>query len=161
MSTPPARHRILRTIAYAIPMLAVLAQEAFMRSGHEEPYPALMMPGFEGTRTAPDGSIGVTAIALAVRFQDGTTQPLPLRSLLDPMPSATMMTASGWALGCDAPVATETRRWLRTRLETLYPARPATSIDVGWFNDTYRVDTGVLRRAAHVQTGQCTIDVTT
>jgi hypothetical protein len=144
---------------FAIPFLVVLAQDAFVRAGHAEPYPALMMPAFPGTRTAADGSIGVGSVEIAARFRDGATSPLPMRTLLDPMPSATMMTVVEWALRCQPPVASETRQWLRTRLDALYPLKHTTGVDVRWFNDSYRVDDGVLRRAAHVPTDECTIDM--
>jgi len=82
---------VARRVAYVIPFLIVLAQAAFMRAGHGKPYPALMMPAFAGTRTAPDGSIGVTSIEAIVRFSDGTATPLPIKTLLAPIPRTTTM----------------------------------------------------------------------
>jgi hypothetical protein len=138
----------------------VLAQDAFMRAGHAEPYPALMMPGFPGTRTAPDGSIAVRSIELAVRFRDGTGSPMTMRTLFDPMPSATMMTVAERGLRCSAPAALATTEWLRRRLDALYPVGRAAGLDVRWFNDSYRVDGGALRRVARVPSEGCTIDAT-
>jgi hypothetical protein len=138
----------------------VLAQDAVMRAGHAEPYPALMMPGFPGTRTAPDGSIAVRSIELAVRFRDRTVSLLAMRTLFDPMPSATMMTVAEWGLRCSGPAALATTEWLRRRLDVLYPVGRAAAVDVRWFNDSYRVDGGALRRVTHVPSENCTIDAT-
>ena len=131
-----------------------------MRAGHAEPYPALMMPGFPGTRTAPDGSIGIRSIELAARFRDGTASALTIRTLFDPMPSATMMTVAEGGLRCSAPAAPATTEWLRRRLDALYPVGRATGLEVRWFNDSYRVDGGMLHRVAHVASDGCTIDGT-
>jgi hypothetical protein len=53
-----------------------------------------MMPAFAGTRTAPDGSIGVTSIEVAVRFADQTATEIPIKTLLAPIPRMTTMEAS-------------------------------------------------------------------
>ena len=70
-----------RRVAFTIPFLVVLAQAVFMHAGFGEPYPALMMPAFSGTRTAPDGSIGVTSIEVAVCFADGAATQIPITTL--------------------------------------------------------------------------------
>jgi hypothetical protein len=147
-------------MAFTLPFLLVLAQAAFMRVGYPEPYPALMMPDFAGTRTSADGSIDVTSIAIDVRFDDGAVAQVPMPALLAPMPRLTMMQASNGALRGPEPASTAMIRWLRGRLAELYPDRRATDLEVQWYWDAYRVDDGVVRRVARVPDVTYHIDLT-
>ena len=101
-----------------------------MRAGHGEPYPALMMPAFAGTRTAPDGSIGVTSIEAIVRFSDGTATTLPIKTLLAPIPRMTTMEASEHVFRRPAVPTSDLVRWLRDRVGGLFPGRPAVRFEV-------------------------------
>jgi hypothetical protein len=138
-----------RSVAYGLPFLVVLAQAAFIGAGYREPYPALMMPDFSGTRTSPDGSIHVDAIEILAHFEGGQVGHLPLEKLMAPMPWFTMMPASRVGLRTLDHPSDEMVRWLRERVVALYPERRATGLDVRWYRDTYRVEEGELRCVAH------------
>jgi hypothetical protein len=147
MSTPDIAARAL---AFGLPVLLVLAQAVFMRAGYREPYPALLMPDFSGTRTATDGTIDVTTSEITVQFDDETAAEIPVRALLAPMPAMTTMAASEHGLHNPALSSGETVRWLRRRLATLHPERRAVSLTVCWRLDSYRVEEGAVRRVARV-----------
>ena len=76
-----------RSVAFVLPCVVVLAQAVFMRAGHREPYPALMMPAFAGTRAGVDGSIEIEAIEVSARFDNGSVQ-IPLEQFLAPLTDA-------------------------------------------------------------------------
>jgi len=136
----------------------VLAQGIFIGTGHREPYPALMMPDFTGTRNAPDGSVAVDARELTARFDAGPTADVALHRLLAPMLRLTRMPASQVGLRDLSGASEDMRRSLRARLETLHPGRLATGLDARWYRDTYRVKDGELRRIARVQIGASQIN---
>ena len=131
-----------------------------MRAGHGEPYPALMMPAFAGTRTAPGGSIGVTSIEAIVRFSDGTATPLPIKTLLAPIPRTTTMEASEHVFRRPAVPTSDLVRWLRDRVGGLFPGRPVVGFEVHWYQDAYRTDEGRLRRVAHTPAEIYVVDLT-
>jgi hypothetical protein len=56
---------------FALPVAALLIQGGLAYFDLGEPYPALVMPGFAGTRTDEEGVISTTRIAIEVRFVDG------------------------------------------------------------------------------------------
>jgi hypothetical protein len=147
-----------RSVAFALPFLVVLAQAAFMAAGHREPYPALLMPDFSGTRTSPDGSIHVDEVEILAHFDDGQVGPMPLKRLMAPMPWFTMMPASRIGLRTLDHASVEMVRWLRGRVIALYPDRRATGLDVRWYRDTYRVEEGELRRVAREPAGASHVD---
>lgn len=147
-----------RRVVYAVPILVVAAQALYVRAGHPEPYPALMMPAFAGSRTAPDGAIGVTVIEVTVRFEDGTATALPIKTLLAPIPRMTTMEASEHVFRGDPPRA-GLIRWLRHRLDVLYPGRRVKRVDVGWYRDGYRIEGGEMRRIAHLPTDTYLVDL--
>ncbi len=156
---PAGRTRTRRVIVFAIPFLVVLAQGVYMGAGHREPYPALMMPGFPGTRTGPDGAIDIAGVEIAVHFGDGTTAPVGARDLLAPLPGGAAMVLQERLLQCPMLAAPEGTAWLRRRLDALHPGAHATSVGIRWYTDKYRVDDGVLRRAAHVPAATCAVEL--
>jgi len=149
-----------RALAFALPFVVVLAQGIFIATGRREPYPALTMPDFTGTRTAPDGSVAVDTIELTAHFDAGPAADIALHRLLAPMPRLTMMPASQIALRDLRRASDDMRRWLRARLETLHPGRRATGLDARWYRDTYRVEDGELRRIARTPLRASQIDLT-
>ena len=156
---PAGRTRARQAIVFAVPFLVVLAQGIYIGAGHREPYPALMMPGFPGTRTGPDGAIDIAVVEIAVHFGDGTTAPVEGRDLLAPLPGGAAMVLQERLLQCPMLAVPESTTWLKRRLAALHPGAPATSVGIRWYTDKYRVDDGVLRRAAHVPASACAVEL--
>ena len=142
-----------RSVAFVLPCVVVLAQAVFMRAGHREPYPALMMPAFAGTRAGLDGSIAIEAVEVSARFDDGRSVQIPLETLLAPMPRL-----DGHACGRTRRSPTSSTRrigcvgWLRARVAILHPGVQPVGLEVRWYRDTYRIDDGRLVRVARVLT---------
>jgi hypothetical protein len=158
MVTDASRRR--RVLALTLPLVVVAAQEIFIGTGHREPYPGLRMPEFRGTRTAADGSITIDAVLLSARFDDGQTVDVPLAALLSPMPHFTKMPAARVGLRDLGHASSQMAPWLRTRLAALHPGRHATSFEARWYQDTYRVQDGELRRVAHSPVRSSQIELT-
>jgi hypothetical protein len=63
-----------------------------------EPYPALIMPAFDGRVTTSDGKIPAESVGVVVTFADGTVEPLPLRTLFARAPSSHIIAMAQIAL---------------------------------------------------------------
>jgi hypothetical protein len=63
-----------------------------------EPYPALIMPAFDGLVTNPDGAIPMESVAVVVTFADGAVEPVPLRTLFGGAPSSHVVAMAQIAL---------------------------------------------------------------
>ena len=148
-----------RALAFGLPFLVVLAQGIFIGAGHREPYPALMMPDFSGTRMAPDRSIAIDAVELSARFDDGEIVDVPLDGLLSPMPRFTRMPAARIGLDDLDRASSQMAPWLRGRLATLRPGRHVINLEARWYRDTYSVQDGELRRVAHAPVRSSAIDL--
>jgi hypothetical protein len=66
---------------FALVVVLLPAQYWFARaSPWGEPYPALLMPPFDGTRTDRHGLPSGESVAIIVSFGDGTVESVPLRT---------------------------------------------------------------------------------
>lgn len=82
--TSTARPRSERWIVRLFVVVAVLLPVQYWiarTSAFWEPYPALIMPAFDGLVTNPDGTIPGGSVAVVVTFADGGAEPVPLRPL--------------------------------------------------------------------------------
>jgi hypothetical protein len=141
-----------RSVAFVLPCVVVLAQAVFIRAGHREPYPAVMMPAFAGTGAGLDRSIEIEAFEVSARFDDSRSVQIPLERLLAPMPRPTAMPAAETALADLEQASDRLRRWLNARVATLHPGVQLDGLEVRWYRDTYRIDDGRLVRVARVLT---------
>ena len=141
-----------RSVAFVLPCVVVLAQAVFMRAGHREPYPALMMPAFAGTRAGVDGSIEIEAVEVSARFDDGRSVQIPLEKFLAPMPRFTAMPAADAALTYLEHASDRLRGWLRDRVAIFHPGVQPVGLEVRWYRDAYRIEHGRLARVARVPT---------
>jgi len=127
-----------------------------------EPYPAFMMPGFSGTMTDRDGTVRLTNVKCKVDFRDGRVEWLSANDLLAQAPDSYRMSimfhmfslppASGaeWqppafearlfpglafarARQAQQELDPETKEWLKTRMETLYPSRKVEAVTFVWY----------------------------
>lgn len=143
---------ILLPLHYGLVGLASLA-------GWPEPWPAVLLPGFQSVWDH-ERHIEMPEAALEVRFADGTMDVAPVAAVFRPLPashhlgilrrqftpysmSGTMRTEQGLRPGA--------RRWLRTRIASLYGDRPIERVDVVWYRVRYGTD-GVFLSASPVDT---------
>ena len=160
---------------FVFAVLLIPAQFALISLGFGEPFPALMMPGFMGSRMTPDGVFSFESASLIVRFDDGPAVETSLRRLLSDLPSSHHWAAAqhvfrpsdpqplppqaerswwkAWIISHLTPIRDrnaerrragnpldhDSRLWLKRRLEVMYPARRASSIEFQWFRDSYRI----------------------
>ena len=140
-----------RSAAFVLPCVVVLAQAMFMRAGHREPYPALMMPAFAGTRAGLHGSIEIEAVEVFARFDAGRSVQIPLETFLAPMPRPAAVPAAE-ALADLEHASDRLRRWLHDRVATLHPGVQPDGLEVRWYRDAYRIDDGKLVRVTSALT---------
>jgi len=118
---------------FALVVVLLPAQYWFARaSPWGEPYPALLMPPFDGTRTDRHGRPSGESVAIVVSFGDGTIESAPLRTLLAMAPSGQMMAIAHIALKpkppppLDSPTAPSSLRgFLKRRVLPGLPLRMA------------------------------------
>lgn len=121
--TPPSGSRSERGIALLFAVVAILLPFQYWiarTSVRGEPYPALIMPAFDGLAANPDGAIPAESVAVAVTFADGAVEPVPLRALLAGAPSSHIMAMAHIALKPKPPAP---------------PARPAGSWWREWIKE--------------------------
>jgi hypothetical protein len=99
-----------------------------------EPYPALIMPAFDGPVTNPDGTIPAGSVAVDVTFADGGVESVSLHTLFAEAPSSHVVVMAQIALKPKPPAP---------------PARPAGS----WWRELIRqyVAPGLVLSAARRQ----------
>ena len=100
-ATKEARPQSERWIPFVFALVVILlpTQYWFARANPwGEPYPALLMPAFEGTQTDGHGRASGESVAIVVSFGDGTVESVPLRTLLARAPSSHIMAMAQIAL---------------------------------------------------------------
>ena len=113
-------------LLFAVPFAALLIQFVLMRAGIGEPYPALVMPGFAGTRIDAKGVIHLQAAEVQVQFGDGGTAAPALAAIFSPMPASMVDRVAGRVFRRNARPAAAgrarhgARAWL---LDHVVPAR--------------------------------------
>jgi hypothetical protein len=77
---------------FALVVVLVPIQYWFAKANPRgEPYPALLMPAFDGAATDAQGLVSGESVAITVTFEDGTEKPVPLRTLFARAPSSYIM----------------------------------------------------------------------
>jgi hypothetical protein len=84
------------SLLFVLPFLVVGLQSTLIHRGYGEPYPAIMMPGFQGSRTDPDGTIRVTAADVEVGFVEGNPANISVATLLAPLPISMVAPTSAY-----------------------------------------------------------------
>ena len=80
---------------FALPVAALIGQGALDYVGLGEPYPALIMPGFGGTRTDGDGIIHATTLEIEVHFVDSPQVERPTVPAFFRLPGSIVGVAAG------------------------------------------------------------------
>jgi hypothetical protein len=79
----------LIAILFAVVAILLPIQFWFAKTNSRgEPYPALLMPAFDGTSSDARGLASGRSVTVTVTFDDGTVEPLPLRRLFARAPSS-------------------------------------------------------------------------
>jgi hypothetical protein len=82
------------SLLFVVPAVVLVAQTVCEWAGLGEPYPALMMPGFEGTRSSA-GIIRTSAVEVEVLFADSPeVERTTMAALLAPMPGSIVPVAA-------------------------------------------------------------------
>ena len=130
-----------------------------------EPYPALVMPSFAGTRSDRNGNIRITNVKCKVLFRGGRVSWTSEYDLLSQAPSAyhdvimrhmfgpVPADSSAPPLGLTAllfpgrflsryretqkDLGPQTKHWLNRRMKVLYPSQTVTAIIFLWYTDTF------------------------
>lgn len=134
------RSRILVRSLFGAALLIVPLQ-LIAAEGGREPYPALTLPSFSDPSVVR-GELAQTVPFATVWFDDGTSEPFRLRSLLpagSPVGFGVLRSAL-WDR--DAAVSPATRAWMTRRLAELLPGRPVDSIVIDWVRTKYDFDDG-------------------
>ena len=157
--TPPGS---ARWVAWLFAVVAVLLPIQFWfarTSVFGEPYPALIMPAFDGLATNPDGKIPAESVSVVVTFADGAVEPMPLRMLFAGAPSSHIMAMAQIALKPEPPrpPARPPDPWWRALIKRyvapglalraartqywsgpeVFPGRRAAAVTLEWHADTY------------------------
>jgi hypothetical protein len=143
-----ARERLWARAALGAVLAVFVAQTLVARRTGGEPYPALMMPAFDGGGLPPSSAVPITSLTFEAVTSDGRVVAVDPQDLLAGVPPATVVavvdylfrvgrwdlaavppTATSWLPGRaatlvrdrDAGLAHRTGTWLRARLQARYP----------------------------------------
>src|SRR6202171_4287508 len=133
-----------------------------------EPYPALIMPNFSGTKVDHNGTIRFSDVKCKVLFQDGRVGWASAHDLLSPAPSsqhtaimehmfspppATTVQLPhtlksrlfpgrtlSYVRGTQKELDPQTKEWLKRRIQVLYPAGEPKVITFIWYEDVFNVN---------------------
>jgi hypothetical protein len=143
--------------------------QSFVTVRFEEPYPALTMPDFKGTMADHDGNIRFSDVKCRVVFRDGDVDWASTHDLLSAAPdsnrslimahmfSPPSTTAApiavrspkarwfpGRALsrerGAQKELDSQTKEWLKTRLQELYPLQVPEMATFIWYEEVFNVN---------------------
>ena len=132
-----------------------------------EPYPALVMPSFAGTRSDGNGNIRITNVKCKVVFRDGRVSWTSEYDLLSQAPSAyhdAIMRHMFSPVLADPPtppvglrallfpgrflsryrqtrkeLGPQTKHWLSRRMKALYPSQTVTAVIFLWYTDIFNL----------------------
>jgi len=134
-----------------------------------EPYPALIMPGFAGTLVDAQSNIRFGDVKCKVLLENGQVVWLTAYALLAEAPSAHHGAIMAHMFGPPAAIAdqwpprslkarlfpgrslsrlrssqteldSQTKQWLKRRLETIYPSQKPMAITFIWYEDVFNVN---------------------
>jgi hypothetical protein len=132
-----------------------------------EPYPALVMPSFAGTRTDRNGNIRIMNVKCKVLFRDGRVAWTSEYDLLSEVPSAyhdaimrhmfgpivkapepsphriAVLLSPGRVLSryreAHKELDPQTKQWLKRRVMALYPSQTVTALSFVWYIDIFNL----------------------
>jgi hypothetical protein len=128
-------------IVFAVTFLWIaIGQYVFLGVEREEPYPAVILPGFPARCPGCLLETGVAAAnepQLIVRLSDGRTQQVAVDRILPPGPSVQLMVFT--AAFEDGRVASNPAAvaWLGSRIADLFPGEGVSGLDIVWRRATY------------------------
>ena len=133
-----------------------------------EPYPALIMPSFAGTKEDRDGKIRFGDVNCKVLFQDGHVGWMSSYDLLSPAPSsrqgpimehmfspppATPVRLShtlkarlfpgrtlSYVRAAQKELDPQTKEWLKRRIGVIYPSQEPKMVTFIWYQDVFNVN---------------------
>lgn len=136
--------RLFVVALIALPLQYALVGLAGL-TGWPEPWPAIVLPGFQGVWDRQD-YFDVPQAVFHVHFADSTRSVVPVGAVFRQLPAshhlgilrrqfmpASMSGSSRSELGRGP----DTRRWLHDRLGVLFPDVPAERLDVVWYDVQY------------------------
>lgn len=155
------RRNVRRLFAAALLFLPVQYGLVGLASlmGLSEPWPAVVLPGFQSVLDRTE-HVEVRQAAFEVRFADGSMESLSPAEVFRPLPPShhlgmlrrQFMPASiSGTPRTEQAVHPDTRMWLRSQVNSLFPARPIEQIDVVWYLARYGPN-GAFWGAAPVDT---------
>lgn len=112
-----------RVFACALGFLAIQVATTALWS---EPYPAIAMPGFPGTRTDAEGFFRAQSLDVVVEFEDGGRGTVTPQRLLEPAPGSHTIAIARWMFGPVVPrhrAAARDPSWERWLKVHVFPAR--------------------------------------
>jgi hypothetical protein len=129
-------------IVFGLTLLWImLGQYVFLGIAREEPYPALILPGFPATCSGcllETGEPKAREPLLFVRFSDGRTQQVPLDTILPPGPSVRLMVFTAAFTDQSIAANPDAIAWLRSKVDGQFPGRSVSGLDIVWRAATYR-----------------------
>jgi len=137
----PTGKRAVRMIFVLTLLWITVLQYVVLVIARAEPYPAIILPGFPAHCPGclmETGMPMTKSPELRVRFADGHTQEVAVRSILPPGPSVSLMAFSSAFSDPGVRADPETVAWLKTRAERLFPGQDVTGFDILWRSTTYR-----------------------
>lgn len=117
--------RLVRWILFSVPLVCALQWLVVRKIG--EPYPAVIMPGFENDAKAV---YSVKTPTLAIVRQDGTTTEVPAYRLFPDYSSSIAEIFVKKGLAYDRVLSTDAADWVWSRVVNLEPA--ASSAKIRW-----------------------------
>lgn len=132
--------RAVRVIFGATLLWIMLAQYVLLAIAREEPYPALILPGFPANCPGCLLESGLPSNKnpeLTVRFSDGDRQQVPIKSVLPEGTSVSLMAFTAAFDDEDVQSVPEAIDWLYSQVSPRFPDKAVVGIDITWRSATY------------------------
>lgn len=137
----PISKRAVRIIFGVTLLWITLLQYVLLGIAREEPYPAIILPGFPARCAGCLLETGVPATKfpeLRVRFADGRTQQVSIASVLPPGPSVRLMAFSAAFKDESFKSNPEAVSWLQSRIASQFPDESVAGLEIMWKSATYK-----------------------
>jgi hypothetical protein len=157
----------VRIRALFLALMLWMAIQYLITARYGEPYPALAMPSFAGTLTDRNGNTRIQNVKCKVLFRDGGEAWTSEYDLLSQAPSAyhdAIMRHMFGPVPTDPPrlprrltallfpgrflsryreaqqeLDSQTRLWLKRRMQALYPSQTVTAVTFVWYADIFNL----------------------
>jgi hypothetical protein len=137
----PTAKRAVRIVFIITVLWITFLQYVVLVIARAEPYPAVILPGFPANCPGCLMETGLPTTKspeLRVRFADGHTQEVSIRSILPPGPSVSLLAFSAAFADPTVKSDPETIAWLQSRTERLFPHEDVVGFDILWRSTTYK-----------------------